>query len=377
VSDGLRIVYLSLETLRPGQAAHTHVHAIVTKLRRRGHEVTLVAPEPTGPEECSVLRRVLRYLPLQLRAARTLRHVDCAYIRAHPFAFPFAALCRAFAIPVVHEINGRAGDLGVTYPWLGRVLGLMARWQIWQYRTAAGLIAVTPGLATWARQRVPADTPVVVVPNGADLCIFQPEARPLRPIAGPYVIFFGGLVKWHGVATMIRAVSDPSWPKRVRLVVAGTGRERPLVETAARAGDAIVVLGFLPQDELAGLVACALASLVPIEDEGERAVGGVAPVKLFESLAAGCPVIATDLPFQAGLVRESGSGLVIPPADSVALAQAVANLARSPDTARAMGAKGRRFVSLQHSWEARGRETETFLKRVAGREPSGPEYRER
>ena len=366
-ADGrpLRIVYLTLEATRRGQAAHTHVHEIVAGLGRLGAEVELIEPgHSVRPSPAHPLARLAAYGPLQARAARRLAGADLLYLRAHPFALPIAEIARRRAVPVVHEINGRPADLSVTYPWARPLARALAASQRRQYRAAAGLVAVTPGLADWARAESGGRVAVALVPNGASTSVFRPDASGGPRVPGPYVAFFGGLVRWHGVATLIAAVEHPDWPADLRLAVAGHGPESRVVAEAAARQPRLLSLGYLPQDEVAGLAARALASVVPIENLGERASGGVAPLKLFESLAAGAPVIATDLPFQADLVRKGRAGLVVPPGDPGALARAARMLLVEPERARAMGARGRALVVREHSWDRRAADTLRFLREV-------------
>jgi glycosyltransferase involved in cell wall biosynthesis len=80
------------------------------------------------------------------------------------------------------------------------------------------------------------------------------------------------------------------------------------------------------------------------------------PLKMFEALACGTPVIVSDLGGQAEFVRATGCGLVVPIADPERLAEAVATLARDPAMARGLGDNGARIVSAEHSWEARAAE---------------------
>jgi len=86
------------------------------------------------------------------------------------------------------------------------------------------------------------------------------------------------------------------------------------------------------------------------------------PLKLFETLACGIPVIVSDLPGQADLVRAGRCGLVIPGNDPAALARAVAQLAAAPDEAREMGRRGAALVRAEHSWRARAIEIDKVLR---------------
>lgn len=350
--SSLRAVYLSLEALVPGQASHTHVRTIADGLGAHGIPTTLIAQEIAPGARRPILARLALFARLTLAGLHALRQADVAYVRAHPFALAFAFGARLMGKPVVHEINGRTDDIGVTYGLPAALTGILRAMQHRQYRRAAALVAVTPGLAEWATGIVAGTVPVHVVPNGADGTTFRPDA-PLEgeAIAGPYVLFFGGLVAWHGLATMLAATREDDWPEGVRLIVVGDGPGRD--ELAAAVSQRIIAAGYRPRTEVAGLAARALGVLCPIEGHGARAQGGVAPLKLFEGMASGRPVIATDLPFQGDLVREVGCGLVIPAGDTKALAQAVARLAADPAAADAMGRAGRHAVETRFDWRYR------------------------
>jgi glycosyltransferase involved in cell wall biosynthesis len=101
---------------------------------------------------------------------------------------------------------------------------------------------------------------------------------------------------------------------------------------------------------------------VPIVDVSGRAATGLAPLKLFETLAAGLPVIVTEYPTQADFVRDNACGMVVTAGDAGALARAVAALAADPIAAREMGARGRRAVEREHSWDLRAAEVDKLLR---------------
>lgn len=372
----LRIVYLTLEATRRGQAAHTHVHEIVAGLRRLGASVELIEPRHSAQASpAHPAMRAAAFLPLQVRAARKLAGADLLYLRAHPFALPIDRIARLRSVPVVHEINGRPADLSITYPWLKPVAGAVSALQRVQYRTASGLVAVTPELVAWARRESGGRPSVALIVNAANTEVFHPAAPGGPRIEGSYVVFFGGLVRWHGIATILAAAAHREWPADMGLVIAGSGLESAKVREAAQRLPHVTYLGFIPQPEVAGVAARASACLVATEDVGDLAAGGLAPLKLFESLAAGRPVVATDLPFQAALVRDNGVGIVVPPGDPEALARAVARIAADPDSARNMGERARRLAMDRHSWPARAADTLAFLRGVVALERDGADVR--
>lgn len=306
---GRRLAYLSLETPRPGQASDTHVREIIAGLRRLGWRVELFATRAGGASAGGgYLTRVADYARVEAALAHRLRDFDVLYARAHFAAAPIARLARARGLKVVHEINGAPGEIGVTYPFLRPFAGAIAGLYRVQFAAADRLFPVVEGLGEWARGFAGHDR-VTVVPNGVDADLFSPDG-PVHAPGYRYVAFVGGLAAWHGVGVMLAALDDPAWPKDVRLVVAGDGPERRLLDAAR--DPRLVRLGRVPQEETPALLRGAIAALCPIENPAGRSGYGVAPLKLYEAMGCGAPVIASDLPHQADLVRGLGAGLVTP-----------------------------------------------------------------
>lgn len=354
-----RLAYLALETPREGQATHTHVYEIANGLVARGWKVEIIATRHGGSSSgSSYLVRGLDYVAAQIRLILRFHRVDAVYMRAHFAALPtsiLAALCRK---PVVQEINGRPDDILVTYPWL-RSIGWLVSWSYRiQMRLARHVIVVTEGLRTWAMVEAGHDR-VSIVTNGANISLFRPDGK--RPEGeGAYIAFVGGLTAWHGIEVMIAAARSLDWPQNIGLVLIGDGVERAAVQDGAD-GKRIRWLGRLPQDEAAMWLRGALGALSITQDGSGHLGTGVAPLKLFEAMASGIPVIVTDLPFQGGLVRELEAGLVIAMGDPAGLAKAVSVLAADRAAAKAMGARGADYVRTKASWQARADETGAIL----------------
>lgn len=355
----LRLAYLSLETPRPGQASQTHIDEIIASLKDCGWQVELFATTRGGASaRTSFLQRLIDYGRVQLALARRLREFDAVFARSHFMALPLALWARWHKVPVVQEINGKPADIGVTYPAFKPLAPLFAWLYRTQYRIAAHLIAVTEGLAQWARTFAGHDR-VSIVSNGANTRLFTPEG-PRADVTGRYVIFVGGLVAWHGIGTMLTALQEPAWPEDVRLVIVGDGIERGKVE-AASSDPRLLWLGRQPYEAVPALLRGALAALCVIEDQDGRSASGVAPLKLFEAMACGVSVIASELPFQAEIVRQASAGLIVPPADASAIAAAIRVLSKSPDKAAELGKNGAIYVAREASWQQRAGEIDRIL----------------
>jgi glycosyltransferase involved in cell wall biosynthesis len=364
-----RVTYLACDDVRAGQASEKHVAAISDGLGHCGWRVRVFAPRHGGTR--SPLRRLLAIVAVQISAAIGLKPHDILYVRSHPLAFVAALIARIRGAAVVQEINGSAEDLIDVWP-VARRLAPLLRWTMARQIGACDLaIGVTPQLAVWAAG-LGADR-TAVIPNGVDTQSFRPNvpARRHAP-AGPYVIFVGTLAPWQGLPSLIAAAGEPEWPAEVQLVVVGDGPLRDQVDQAAGRLPHLRSLGPVPPSDIPGLLAGALAAVVPAG--GGRRSGaasgeyelGLSPLKLFEAMSCGVPVIASDQPGLGDLVRESGAGLVVPTGDSRALAKAVAWLEQHPEEAGAMGRRARTEAVEHHDWSQRAAETDNALRELVG-----------
>lgn len=362
-----RLLYLCLQATREGQASYAHVREIISGLMRRGWRVELYEPPYRGaPVPPNWWKRLFYFLTVQIKLMRAAKP-DVLYIRSHFAAFPAALWAKLRRIPVVQEVNGPYEDLFLAWPFTRHLAGLF-RWLIRaQLSWADAIIAVTDELREWV-VRETGHKSVYVVPNGANTELFKPGA-PLPStykVPAAYVVFFGALAPWQGIDIMIEATRHPAWPQEVKLLVLGDGKERIKIEQATHEGR-VIYYGVVPYRDVPGIVAASVAGLVPktsVEGHGKT---GLSPLKVFETLACGVPVVVSDFPFMADLVRRHQCGLVIPPGDAGALAEAVRFLYEHPSERTEMGRRGREVVVREHSWDVRAQATEGVLMEVIAR----------
>jgi len=358
------IYYLCLQITKEGQASYAHVHEIIAGLRKIGWKVDLYEPDYQTSSP-SIFERAWQFLLTQLRLWFSPKP-SVLYIRHHFGSWPTALWARLKKVPVVQEVNGPYEDLFLAWPFTRRFEKFF-RWLMrTQLQWADVVVTVTPQLKEWIIKEVSDSLTIYVVPNAANTRMFTPKAAQKKmSITLPqfFVVFFGALAPWQGIDTMLQAVQRPEWPKEVRLVISGDGVERAKVEKAA-AQDEVLYLGTLSYHQVPLLVARSLAGLSPQSLRGDRGKTGLFPLKVFETLACGVPVIVSDFPGMADLVREGGCGIVIPPEDAKALAEAVRFLYRNPEIRKRMGMKGHDLISSHHSWEKRAVQTHHILLRL-------------
>ena len=105
----------------------------------------------------------------------------------------------------------------------------------------------------------------------------------------------------------------------------------------------------LSRSEVAALLARASVGLVlfhPI-----RNYVNAQPNKMFEYMAAGLPVIASDFPLWWTIIKSTGCGLLADPLDPAAIAKAMVWVLRHPTEAAEMGQRGQRAVAEKYNWE--------------------------
>ena len=355
-----KLAYFALELPHKGQASYVHIHEIIDNLRQLGWRVDLFAPRPGSPDRRrNLLAKAFAYIGTTWNALTALGSYDVIYVRNHPLTWPVAIVASIRGLVIVEEVNGSELDPIASHPWLAPLRPLLRWLHGSQYRRASHLFPVAKELAEWVRSLAHHDR-ITVVPNGANTDLFRPMEG--GGDAAPFVVFFGGLTAWHGVDVMVEAVRHPSWPAGVALVVIGAGARQNLIADAVRAGLPVRWLGYRPYEQIPGLIAGALAGLIPMTNPLGRSSTGMNPLKLFETLACGIPAIVSELPGQADLVREGRCGLVVPCGDAAALARAVAQLAADPAEAREMGRRGAALVRAAHSWRARAVEIDKVLR---------------
>jgi glycosyltransferase involved in cell wall biosynthesis len=122
-------------------------------------------------------------------------------------------------------------------------------------------------------------------------------------------------------------------------------------------------LGVVDHSEVATWLGRARIGLVPLLPTPSFVKS--VPIKLFEYMRAGLPVVASDFGCMRDVLRETGCGLLVPPEDPAALASAVQALLDDPERAREMGRRGRAAVLAKYNWDSEARELLALYERLA------------
>ena len=221
---------------------------------------------------------------------------------------------------------------------------------------------------------IPAER-VHVVPNGVDASAFAP--RPRRDdlveqygLAGRFV--FGYVSNLDHYREGQELLVDAAVALRERGVdavalIVGDGTRRAEIEAhaaAVGAGDAVVLTGRVPHEEVLDHYALVDVFVVPRVDE--RAARLVTPLKPFEAMAAGLPVLVSDLPALTEITGDGERGESFAVGDAEALTEALVRLAGDPARRAELAAAGRAWVETERSWEANGFRYREIYEQVLG-----------
>jgi glycosyltransferase involved in cell wall biosynthesis len=166
------------------------------------------------------------------------------------------------------------------------------------------------------------------------------------------VLYQGGFSRDRGIEQLIEAL--PAFPERTVLVLLGYGALEGELRARAAAPDAagrLFVLPAVPPTDLIDWVASADVVAMPIQPStlNHRLT---TPNKLFEAMTAGVPIVASDLPGMAGIIRETGCGVLCDPTTPDSIAAAIRSILDAPEPERV--AYRDRAIAAAHgrfSWE--------------------------
>ena len=223
----------------------------------------------------------------------------------------------------------------------GPVLRLLEGFEMFLYRRAGRIVAVTHAFKEALIGRGIDAGKIDVVTNGADLSRFAPRPKPedLAARLGLTNAFVAGYVGTHGLAHGVDTLLDAAAilqglreASSIRILMLGHGaRKAALVERAQSLGlNNVVFVDSVPKDEVADYWALLDASIIHLKKDPLFTT--VIPSKLFECMAMGLPVLHGVEGESAEIVEREGAGETFEPENAEALAEALIRLSQEPET---------------------------------------------
>jgi len=326
-----------------------HVRHLAGELRRRDHEVTILAPSAHVRDVESIpgFVRIGRSVPVRgngsvarialsfhlVRRVRSLLdRADFDVVHYHEPLVP--------GLPITTLRFHRGANVGTFHAMARRNLGYYygRPFLLRYFHRLHGLICVSEPAREFISHYFTGD--YTIVPNGIDGGCFRPDLPPLPELRGEgaaTILFVGRMEQRKGLPILLAAYAQLRRQRAgCRLVIVGDGPMRWAYERQCEATGVpdVTFLGHVPADVLPRIYASADVFCSPAT--GRESFG----IVLLEAMASGVPVVASAIPGFSQVVDPGGDGLLVPPGKPEAFALALESLIADPGLRRSMGRHG-------------------------------------
>jgi glycosyltransferase involved in cell wall biosynthesis len=380
---------------------------LIKRQRAAGHDAQVFAPAYHGSRDhrfAGIPVHRFRYFPSRWEAlthdesaADRMRRSVLYRLMPAPFVmagmFAVWRLCRRERFDVIHvhwpvplALWGWAAKrarrtpvvltfYGIELRWVKRSLRVLKGFVRWACRSADRVVAISSETAREIRELV--DVPVDVIPYTTPFPGHAGVPRTLGARDGKRVtiLFIGRLIELKGLAYLIEAAGLLRDRLNPRIVAVGIGPERQRLEALAESRNVEVDFrNKVPDAELhqAFLTSDVLVLPSIIDARGDTEGLGVA---LLDAMSYGIPAIASRVGGIPDIIEDGVSGLLVPPADPRALANAIERVARDPAYAQRLADAGRERLRTHFSWDVITKQWDAVYRSVSAVRPAASSKR--
>lgn len=345
----------------PKAGGSVHAYQFVKNLTQRGHQISTWYSKTFSWGYLKAYRK-REVIPF-------IRDIDLLYIRIHgKFSyeiFTLLKLLRFGRIPVVWEINApleeglMAGRSRIKIKFFNMLRRLLAR-------LVSAAVCTCDELIDYAKKDL-GITQVKTIANGSDIELFSPDKRKENTYPnhqGKFKVVWAGTTyfKWHGVEK-IYEIAKAVYEKDKDIVFVIVGHKIDDKMMLSKNGN-ILFLGPKEYLDMPSYLASADVGLCLYYEEEFGSKFYRSPLKLFDYMASGIPVVATKIGQIAEVVKDGQSGFLIEKNDIGDVVEKILFLKNNPKTAKDMGKKGREAVENYYNWQRVGEETEAVFKQL-------------
>ena len=305
------------------------------------------------------------------RAFREIRRLQADVVHFHdPELIPTSIALKLLGYKVIYDVHEDVPRDILDKPWLPRILQKPIAWimtlvEWFAAKVFDAIVPATPKIA----ERFPAGKTVVVQNFPILLELVAPNPVPYLQRL-PAFAYVGVIAETRGAREMVQAMGCLDERMKARLELAGEFGSAGLeVELQAIPGWASAnIHGHISRPEVTKLLGDVKAGLVVLHPTA--AYPDAYPIKMFEYMAAGIPVIASDFPLWRKIIENAGCGLLVDPLNPKAIAACMRWILENPDEAEAIGQRGRRAVEHIYNWECEATKLVALYERLLAEAPS-------
>lgn len=346
-------------------------------LAKKGHEIIIVghfpdqsrlfSEEKRNPEELSIcfyrmktisisIPGLITEFPCFMHFEKLIEETrpDIIHINCLPFltTFQAARVARKAHIPSIVHIHGVTADRG-------HILNFLQ----WLYLQSVGrcifgdtskVICLTKQDAAQVRSFGCSENKINVIPNGVDVSKFRPNNG---GESDGLILWLGRFVPEKGLYYLIKAMSllannaskiiESNVHKNYRLLLVGAGPTKSSIEEQIHAlhlESMVKIIPAVPHDRVAEYLEQASIFVLPSLKEGM-------PYTLLEAMASGKPVVGSDISGINDVITNEQNGLLVPPMNPEALANAILELLNDKKMRQRLGQNARQLMAEKYSWD--------------------------
>jgi glycosyltransferase involved in cell wall biosynthesis len=299
---------------------------------------------------------------------------DVIYVRKPGLIFSPALIAKFFGIIYIIEMNGLYKEDMLALHHNGVCTRLSNLIERLNYSLTDFFIAVTPeikkGLSLY--YGIP-ETKIEIIENGVNSSKFKiinrNEAIKLSglKLSCRYVCFVGGLAPWHGVEYLIEASSlILNEVPDTRILIIGDGPMKYILREQVNnlgLSDYVIFTGNVPHEKIPFYINSSDICVAPFT-VGRNTKTGLSPLKIYEYLACGKPVIASDLPGVRDIINKSHGGWLVEPQNARALGKAIVQILTYGNTHVAKPEELSKYIEDHYSWDLVAKKTEEIFNKM-------------
>lgn len=386
----MRILYITLENLSLHKGSVVHINEVVKGLQKLGHQICLIGYSSGQFEGVADFLNLYKF-PWMKRQSyflssiflfcyllKILPRYDIIYARDYHTVLIALLPRMIFKKRMIYEINGLANEelkmrKGLV---LSRIFSFLVYWaEGVATKYSDKVIAVTPQIALYLEDHfVCSAGKIEVISNGVNMEIFYPiknrnmvlSKREKLGIGQEETVlaFVGNLAPWQGVEDLIRvAPLLLEYMKNIRFLIVGDGILKKDFEAEVKRLQLsyyFIFTGMVSYNEIPLYINISDVCVVL----KRRLISGYSPIKLYEYMACGKPIVATRVGgFE--FIEKEGIGQLIEPGDIVNLREVLRDFLGNPHKRIVMGLKSQKIAKEGFSWDSRVNSIEKILKELA------------
>jgi len=385
----MKVAYFAFSEKFPApHAGYVHVNEMTKNIGRCGVNITayVKSPQRSLLPDKKEKNRTIKYvkfpfltkkdmlsdmlcLPSSYRKVRRdVKKYDLIHERLAPLNVWSISILRNIHAPYLLEVNSplveELGN-GLLRSAAGRIREL-------QFKRCDGIITQTNTLRKIISNFT--DKPIFVVPNGVDIRKFTPD-KFSEEVRGKYALgdevlitFTGAFKKWHGVH-QIPEIAERLFAehKNVKFLLVGEG---PMYEEVKRMcgkfGNKVMLPGAVESERIPEILASSDILIAPFDTSGYKVLEDYGfwwcPVKLFEYMASGKPIVSYDFEEVKNIVK--GAGLLAKAGNLEGFIECILQLVADKNLRKKLGKKGRKIAEKKYDWGERAKQTVRIYREV-------------